>query len=1271
MFDPIRSYDKPAVIISQLANGIATTDSVSRVLFDPASLSPRERETFVQRMKDLYGGNAVSDTVIDVFTNPFVWLGMLTMGTGGVAARNLAVGRRFFAGGTGGHWAGKMGVENFPILRQLGLTSGATDSIGRKIAPLAQVLARKTDDTSRKLVGVIEPELRGLLERVGRKHNVRLNSLDPDLAPNQAVARDLRDILDVLDIKRLAFDRERSEKVIAARSTAPARHFVRIRADPTNPANKKLRTVEVDQDTFDGLKEAFRGDTKRTLSRLNPEKAALLKRIVVGTRREDIAGLGPTEVPETAYDLMERVGVDALRVKLGANPKRVDPTRDPEAVFIDPASNLAGGVKPTFTRITRPRYVADDEAIESVVREFDLGRFMEAENKLYLAGKVLVAGNEAEFARTGNFVIDRDKVLRLAQGQLMEMRSSNQLTESGVLTADGQETLRALLTDDVASSLIRASKRSKGGVKLGSTAKEIEDVVVEAMSEGFMDPNYRPRNTVEARDATGARIAYNPYTGKVAGEETQGIGARPTGRTFARTRTTEVPWDPDDLRRIADRFGGTDQIEELIAEQRARVQGQIANQNFYRTMRLRPDIAADKYVSSTARDYAYYAMDAATDPMVRVTLKDFVPAASNVRYPGPTGRRERGGVVATTRSLEGVPEEQRPAGGYNLAMLIDTELRSTATERPGDKYSSNLWRKHILPAITGIRPLDDGTHIAVAGQIRQGVERLANSRFMKAIEAKGGHSGRFVTDMRRWATDSTGMEFMPMGAITRSLYVSHMGLNLGTVLVNMLQPLQSVHQLGFNNTVNAYGQSIEMIGNYIQERVKLGLRPTADARNAAMQRAFKRSFGGQDVDLTQIADISSTFDMLERSGYGARIEVGNPKFRFLEMMMKPFQLSETLNRTVTANAVLNAYQRANRVMGDDFYRAQLDATQAVQQFQFGTNPINRPSLFYAPVLREPAFRQFAQYGIRSFANLFTVPAMMGGTRSFAGREVSGKLGTTLVDTARLMAVSAVTYEVFKSALGVDVSRGLAFGMTDLVGGQQALSGDEPKVYVPPVVDIGFDAVKLLATQDVEILKDIAPRVLPGGIALSRALGSMGPSETLQALGLQKTYADWSQAQGGMVPVFKSDGRFVGQYPTSDVVLKSFGADLGRFGNPQEVSQFLLKNRDAIREGRRQYIASVLGNNLQAAGKVKREFERRFGMPLTVTQEQLKQAIKVREESVVGRTLESIDKTARDVYRQSVEEYAPGQLMEAQVPGERGDIYRWSQQPRGGQRENQS
>ena len=70
MFDPIRIYDKPAVILTQLGNGIATTDSVRRALFDPAALSPRERASYADELKKSAGGNPVVDTAIDVLANP-------------------------------------------------------------------------------------------------------------------------------------------------------------------------------------------------------------------------------------------------------------------------------------------------------------------------------------------------------------------------------------------------------------------------------------------------------------------------------------------------------------------------------------------------------------------------------------------------------------------------------------------------------------------------------------------------------------------------------------------------------------------------------------------------------------------------------------------------------------------------------------------------------------------------------------------------------------------------------------------------------------------------------------------------------------------------------------------------------------------------------------------------------------------------------------------------------------------------------------------------
>jgi hypothetical protein len=236
---------------------------------------------------------------------------------------------------------------------------------------------------------------------------------------------------------------------------------------------------------------------------------------------------------------------------------------------------------------------------------------------------------------------------------------------------------------------------------------------------------------------------------------------------------------------------------------------------------------------------------------------------------------------------------------------------------------------------------------------------------------------------------------------------------------------------------------------------------------------------------------------------------------------------------------------------------------------------------------------------------------------------------------------------------------LAFGFLDIAGGQEAFQKKNFPMYAPPVLEVGWDAARYLATGDGEILADWAPRVIPGGIAVSRALGVAPQSDVMQAVGLQKTYADWSKSESGNVPMYDQAGRYMGAYPTSDVVLRALGADMGRFNNPQEMTQFLLKNREAIREGRRQFISAVLGNNMGAAQKVKVAFEKRFGMPLTVTQAQMKDAIKVREESIVSRTMGTIDKDLRGQYVQAVQQYVPGQLQQTPItPTEQGDMYRW-------------
>lgn len=1260
MFDPIRSYDKPAVIISQLANGIASTGSVTRALFDPAALSPAERESFVDDLKAEYGGNAVADTALGVFTNPLVWLGLLTVGGGAAGARNIAAGKRFFAG-----TPGVAGKALFPFLQTIKMASGAVTSIGRRIGPLAQTGIMVNQKVVRDLASKMDGEVTRLVSFLEAKHNVKIKSLDPNEAPNAAVAKDLRDIRGVNQVRRLQWDRDRDEEVLVG--VEADRHHVRIHVGKDSRGVDQYVIKEVTPEIFNRIWNRNQNRSENHSVTDVSDSQILLS----------LPGLDPGDA--TLLDSMNRLGKTDVMVKLGVDQSKMDLDRSLDRDgTLSPKSPLEGGPRARWEVLNRKKYFADEAEMQAVDDEFNLQQFRAAEDKLYEYGKVLLAGDEAAYADGRGFVLDREKVLKTVRSKLALLTKAGYLDKNGYIKGNGEEQVAALFSDEVASLMMGLARRRTAGsergapplgARVGSTKDEIENFIVDTLAKGYEDPRYIPRNTVEAFDPTGRRIAYNPYTNKRV-QEVQGDDPEPSGRTIARTRTTEVPWDPGDLDYLIGRFGGTDDAIALRDAQFERVQGQIQKSGFYRVMRIAPDVAADKYITSIARDYTFFSHNAQRNAAVRSIIEDIpveyanaTPGVANEnarrRLPGPLGASEQG-AEWTVRNLDDIPDAQRPSGGYSLWDLMDTELRNIGEDSPGDSYVVGLWREHILPGIMGIRPLDDASHIASAGVIHEASRRLANSRLFRAIEARGGAGGRFVTDLRRWATDSTGLEFNPLNNVTKALYVSHMGLNPGTVLINLLQPLQSIHHLGFKNTVEAYGQAFDMFASYAKARMALGPGATRADIEKAFRTSFTRRFGGVDVDMEQIADIGNTWEMLDKNGYGVR-QRGKNKFSFLEMMMMPFQVSETLNRTVTANAVMNAYQRAGRVSARDAVRAKMDAASAVQQFQFGTNPINRPAMFFMPVLREPAFRQFAQYGLRSFANLFTVPTMVGGTRSFAGKEVTSNLGVRLVDITRMLAVSAVTYEVAKNAVGMDLSRGLALGMTDLVGGQNAFSSDAAPMYVPPVVDLGFQAAKYLATQDAEILQDLVPRTIPSGIALSRALGSFGPSETLQAIGLQKTFVDWSQAQGGMAPVFKSDGRFMGQVPTSDIVLKALGADMGRFNQPQEMSQFLLKNRDAIREERRRYIAAVLGNNMSAASSVKAQFEKRFGLPLTVTQQQMKEAIKLREKSIVERTLGTMDVTVRDMYQRAVQEHLPGQLMGAEVPGpfEQGDMYRWT------------
>lgn len=82
-YQPISVYDTPGVLLHQLLDNQTTFAGIKNTLLSPDRLSPTERESITDTIKRASGSNTrLTDTLIDVATNPFVWLMFLTSAPG-------------------------------------------------------------------------------------------------------------------------------------------------------------------------------------------------------------------------------------------------------------------------------------------------------------------------------------------------------------------------------------------------------------------------------------------------------------------------------------------------------------------------------------------------------------------------------------------------------------------------------------------------------------------------------------------------------------------------------------------------------------------------------------------------------------------------------------------------------------------------------------------------------------------------------------------------------------------------------------------------------------------------------------------------------------------------------------------------------------------------------------------------------------------------------------------------------------------------------------
>jgi len=230
-----------------------------------------------------------------------------------------------------------------------------------------------------------------------------------------------------------------------------------------------------------------------------------------------------------------------------------------------------------------------------------------------------------------------------------------------------------------------------------------------------------------------------------------------------------------------------------------------------------------------------------------------------------------------------------------------------------------------------------------------------------------------------------------------------------------------------------------------------------------------------------------------------------------------------------------------------------------------------------------------------------------------------------------MGMSAIIYEAGKGLLGADMSRGLAASTaTDLFGGEKFTEDGNGWIKVPPIVSVPHQFVSGLASGDTAQLVNAVSRLVPGGVALSRAIGVM-PEMPFPMDALQKTYAGWSTPlEDGRVPVFKA-GRLVDFKSPTELVMRALGADMGKFNEGGSLDGYLVKQRELIVQARQEYLAKLMANDYAAAERVASAFEKKVGVPLTVSRAQVKAFAASRNTPRTERILDRLPADVRSQY----------------------------------------
>lgn len=445
--------------------------------------------------------------------------------------------------------------------------------------------------------------------------------------------------------------------------------------------------------------------------------------------------------------------------------------------------------------------------------------------------------------------------------------------------------------------------------------------------------------------------------------------------------------------------------------------------------------------------------------------------------------------------------------------------------------------------------------------------------------------------------------------IAHWFYLSTLGFpNLSPTLKNMGQTwITTANVVGLRGMRAGLQRIIPRWGKFIDLRGK----------GIAAEVAFKRSFPEyvKHVGMTEsFIDEIISGTMVGKVPKAAYTWAGKVK----KGLMMPFQTSE-----IFLNRLLSFYSAYGSGLADGMTKkvAGEVGSVMVKATQFPGGPLNMPRMIMD---WSPAFRQFMHFPMRYLG--FLASSVRWGPDPT--KLHFGTIGRTMMG-------STAAYHGVKNLLGMDISQGLLWGA--LPGPTFEGSPFFPAPFVPPIVGIAGGLTAAATTGQARHLQSILPLLVPGGLGIRRLYRSFAPR-----------YADYqNRTEDGRIPVYNRRRALVGTYSPLELFLRSIGASPATQTAERGAAQWLLRQREKMREYRREYIHALFQNDLKKAEEINRDFQKSYPElgPITLKKSDITALRNRREVTRLGRILRGFPKATRPLFETAASEAMMGNIMQ--------------------------